>query len=124
MAALLTCLNTPINRPTALKLLPCPPTPPSCLRSQDILHSFYIARKTSPGLKTCDGHQELLKYMRSDVLEVASRLQKGGLGYMEDTSEFEEKVSGRAARESRQSSRSNRCSYGDGSFIRLNFNCL
>ncbi|XP_062408116.1 tyrosine-protein kinase BAZ1B [Sardina pilchardus] len=61
-------------------------------RSQDILHSIHLTRKGNPGLKTCDGHQELLKYMRSDVLEVASRLQKGGLGYMDDTSSFEEKV--------------------------------
>ncbi|XP_041920325.1 tyrosine-protein kinase BAZ1B isoform X2 [Alosa sapidissima] len=61
-------------------------------RSQDILHSIHLTRKGNPGLKTCDGHQELLKYMRSDVLEVASRLQKGGLGYMDDTSKFEEKV--------------------------------
>ncbi|KAG2459400.1 tyrosine-protein kinase BAZ1B [Polypterus senegalus] len=59
---------------------------------QDILHSMFLARKPSPGLKTCDGHQELLKFLRSDILEVASRLQKGGLGYMDDTSEFEERV--------------------------------
>ncbi|KAL4647669.1 tyrosine-protein kinase BAZ1B [Arapaima gigas] len=61
-------------------------------RYQDILHSIHLARKASPRLKTCDGHEELLKYLRSDILEVASRLQKGGLGYMDDISEFEEKV--------------------------------
>uniref|UniRef100_A0A8C9SPG7 Tyrosine-protein kinase BAZ1B n=1 Tax=Scleropages formosus TaxID=113540 RepID=A0A8C9SPG7_SCLFO len=61
-------------------------------RYQDVLHSIHLARKASPRLKTCDGHEELLKYLRSDILEVASRLQKGGLGYMDDISEFEEKV--------------------------------
>ncbi|MFT7809524.1 tyrosine-protein kinase BAZ1B [Arapaima gigas] len=61
-------------------------------RYQDILHSISLAQKSSLGLKTCDGHQELLDYLRSDIVEVASRLQKGGLGYMEDTSGFEEKV--------------------------------
>ncbi|KAJ8414503.1 hypothetical protein AAFF_G00037050 [Aldrovandia affinis] len=59
---------------------------------QDILHSIYLARKPNLGLKTCDGHQELLRYLRSDVMEVASRLHKGGLGYMDDLSEFEERV--------------------------------
>uniref|UniRef100_A0A3P8YRP8 Bromodomain adjacent to zinc finger domain 1B n=1 Tax=Esox lucius TaxID=8010 RepID=A0A3P8YRP8_ESOLU len=64
-------------------------------RYQDILHSINLARKGSPGLRSCDGYQELLKYLRSDIIEVASRLQKGGLGYMDDTmDEFEEKVRG------------------------------
>uniref|UniRef100_A0A8C7JRL9 Tyrosine-protein kinase BAZ1B n=1 Tax=Oncorhynchus kisutch TaxID=8019 RepID=A0A8C7JRL9_ONCKI len=63
------------------------------VRYQDILHSINLARKGNPGLRSCDGHQELLKYMRSDVIEVASRLQKGGLGYMDDSmDEFEKKV--------------------------------
>jgi hypothetical protein len=62
-------------------------------RYQDILHSINLARKGNPGLRSCDGHQELLKYLRSDVIEVASRLQKGGLGYMDDSmDEFERKV--------------------------------
>ncbi|KAJ8402237.1 hypothetical protein AAFF_G00371020 [Aldrovandia affinis] len=61
-------------------------------RYQDILHSIYLARKPNLGLKTCDGHHELLKFLRSDLIEVASRLQKGGLGYMDDTSDFEERV--------------------------------
>lgn len=62
-------------------------------RYQDILHSINLARKGNPGLRSCDGHQELLKYLRSDVIEVASRLQKGGLGYMDDSmDEFEKKV--------------------------------
>ncbi|KAL1256269.1 hypothetical protein QQF64_011814, partial [Cirrhinus molitorella] len=59
---------------------------------QEILHSIHLTKKGNQGLKTCDGYQELLKYLRSDIIEVASRLQKGGLGYMEDTSEFEERV--------------------------------
>ncbi|XP_055735910.1 tyrosine-protein kinase BAZ1B-like [Salvelinus fontinalis] len=63
------------------------------VRYQDILHSINLTRKGNPGLRSCDGHQELLKYMRSDVIEVASRLQKGGLGYMDDSmDEFEKKV--------------------------------
>lgn len=56
------------------------------------MHSIHLTKKGNPGLKTCDGYQELLKFSRSDIIEVASRLQKGGLGYMEDTSEFEERV--------------------------------
>lgn len=44
------------------------------------------------GLKSCDGNQELLNFLRSDLIEVATRLQKGGLGYMEGTSEFEARV--------------------------------
>lgn len=44
------------------------------------------------GLKSCDGSQELLNFLRSDLIEVATRLQKGGLGYVEETSEFEARV--------------------------------
>ncbi|XP_069801623.1 tyrosine-protein kinase BAZ1B isoform X2 [Dendropsophus ebraccatus] len=61
-------------------------------RYQDILHSIHLARKQNLGLKTCDGHQELLNFLRSDVIEVATRLQKGGLGYLDDTTELEEKI--------------------------------
>lgn len=46
------------------------------------------------GLKSCDGNQELLNFLRSDLIEVATRLQKGGLGYIEGTSEFEARVRG------------------------------
>uniref|UniRef100_A0A8C5ANN9 Bromodomain adjacent to zinc finger domain, 1B n=1 Tax=Gadus morhua TaxID=8049 RepID=A0A8C5ANN9_GADMO len=62
-------------------------------RYQDILHSIHLSRKVKPGLRTCHGHQELLKYLRSDILEVASRLQKGGLGYLEDNTDIEDEVS-------------------------------
>lgn len=62
------------------------------VRYQDILHSIYLTRKGRAALRSCDGHQELLKYLRSDILEVASRLQKGGLGYLEDNALFENKV--------------------------------
>ncbi|XP_056414619.1 tyrosine-protein kinase BAZ1B [Hyla sarda] len=61
-------------------------------RYQDILHSIHLARKQNLGLKTCDGHQELLNFLRSDIIEVATRLQKGGLGYLDDTTELEDKV--------------------------------
>lgn len=61
-------------------------------RYQDILHSIHLARKQNLGLKTCDGQQELLNFLRSDIIEVATRLQKGGLGYLDDTTELEEKV--------------------------------
>ncbi|XP_066455819.1 tyrosine-protein kinase BAZ1B [Eleutherodactylus coqui] len=61
-------------------------------RYQDILHSIHLARKQNLGLKICDGHQELLNFLRSDIIEVATRLQKGGLGYLDDTTELEEKV--------------------------------
>lgn len=44
------------------------------------------------GLRTCDGHTELLKYLRSDIQEVASRLHKGGLGYLEDNVDIEDEV--------------------------------
>ncbi|XP_067866303.1 tyrosine-protein kinase BAZ1B isoform X2 [Heterodontus francisci] len=58
----------------------------------DILHSLHLARKPNLGLKSCDGHQELLNYLRTDLIEVATRLQKGGLGYMDKCDEFEERV--------------------------------
>uniref|UniRef100_A0A8C5LQK6 Tyrosine-protein kinase BAZ1B n=1 Tax=Leptobrachium leishanense TaxID=445787 RepID=A0A8C5LQK6_9ANUR len=61
-------------------------------RYPDIMHSIHLARKQNLGLKTCDGHQELLKFLRNDIIEVATRLQKGGLGYLDDTTELEAKV--------------------------------
>lgn len=61
-------------------------------RYQDILHSIYLSRKSKLGLRTCDGYAELLKYMRSDIQEIASRLQKGGLGYLDDSIDIEEQL--------------------------------
>uniref|UniRef100_A0A3Q2ZY81 Tyrosine-protein kinase BAZ1B n=1 Tax=Kryptolebias marmoratus TaxID=37003 RepID=A0A3Q2ZY81_KRYMA len=61
-------------------------------RYQDIVHSIHLTRKAKVGLRTCDGYEELLKYLRSDIQEVASRLQKGGLGYMDDATDIEEQV--------------------------------
>ncbi|XP_061575172.1 tyrosine-protein kinase BAZ1B [Cololabis saira] len=61
-------------------------------RYQDILHSIHLARKAKLGLRTCDGFTELLKYMRSDVQEIASRLQKGGLGYLDDNVDIEDQL--------------------------------
>uniref|UniRef100_A0A8B9SRR3 Tyrosine-protein kinase BAZ1B n=1 Tax=Anas platyrhynchos TaxID=8839 RepID=A0A8B9SRR3_ANAPL len=61
-------------------------------RYQDITHSIHLARKQNLGLKSCDGNQELLNYLRSDLIEVATRLQKGGLGYVDVTPEFEARV--------------------------------
>ncbi|XP_062860363.1 tyrosine-protein kinase BAZ1B [Trichomycterus rosablanca] len=61
-------------------------------RYPDIVHSVHLGRKANAGLRTCDGHEELLKYLRSDIIEVSSRLEKGGLGFMENTAEFEEQV--------------------------------
>lgn len=51
-----------------------------------------MTRKAKLGLRTCDGYAELLKYLRSDIQEVASRLQKGGLGYLDDNVDIEEQV--------------------------------
>lgn len=64
----------------------------SPLRYQDIIHSIHLARKQNLGLKSCDGSQELLNFLRSDLIEVATRLQKGGLGYISE-GEFEARVS-------------------------------
>uniref|UniRef100_A0A8D0FA19 Tyrosine-protein kinase BAZ1B n=1 Tax=Strix occidentalis caurina TaxID=311401 RepID=A0A8D0FA19_STROC len=61
-------------------------------RYQDITHSIHLARKQNLGLKSCDGNQELLNYLRSDLIEVATRLQKGGLGYVDVTPEYEARV--------------------------------
>lgn len=61
-------------------------------RYQDILHSIHMTRKGKLGLRTCDGQEELLKYLRSDIQEVASRLQKGGLGYLDDDINIEDQV--------------------------------
>uniref|UniRef100_A0A3P8TJ14 Tyrosine-protein kinase BAZ1B n=1 Tax=Amphiprion percula TaxID=161767 RepID=A0A3P8TJ14_AMPPE len=66
---------------------------PPCFRYQDIIHSIHLTRKGKLGLRTCDGSSELLKYLRSDIQEVASRLQKGGLGYLDDNTDIEEQVS-------------------------------
>ena len=69
-----------------------PPLSLNFSRYQDIIHSIHLARKPNLGLKSCDGNQELLNFLRSDLIEVATRLQKGGLGYVEETSEFEARV--------------------------------
>ncbi|XP_048225034.1 tyrosine-protein kinase BAZ1B [Perognathus longimembris pacificus] len=61
-------------------------------RYHDIIHSIHLARKPNLGLRACDGNQELLNFLRSDLIEVATRLQKGGLGYVEETAEFEARV--------------------------------
>uniref|UniRef100_A0A671X536 Tyrosine-protein kinase BAZ1B n=1 Tax=Sparus aurata TaxID=8175 RepID=A0A671X536_SPAAU len=59
---------------------------------QEILHSIHMTRKAKLGLRTCDGYTELLRYLRSDIQEVASRLQKGGLGYLDDNVDIEEQM--------------------------------
>uniref|UniRef100_A0A667YNJ2 Tyrosine-protein kinase BAZ1B n=1 Tax=Myripristis murdjan TaxID=586833 RepID=A0A667YNJ2_9TELE len=61
-------------------------------RYQELVHSIHLSRKAKLGLRTCDGHQELLKYLRSDIQEVASRLQKGGLGYLDENTDIEDQV--------------------------------
>ncbi|TMS07578.1 Tyrosine-protein kinase BAZ1B [Larimichthys crocea] len=61
-------------------------------RYQDIVHSIHLTRKAKMGLRTCDGYAELLNYLRSDIQEVASRLQKGGLGYLDDNVDLEEQL--------------------------------
>ncbi|XP_068601500.1 tyrosine-protein kinase BAZ1B [Brachionichthys hirsutus] len=61
-------------------------------RYQDVLHSIHLTRKAKLGLRTCDGYAELLKYLRSDIQEVASRLQKGGLGYLDDHVDIEDQM--------------------------------
>nr|XP_033487187.1 tyrosine-protein kinase BAZ1B [Epinephelus lanceolatus] len=61
-------------------------------RYRDILHSIHLARKGKMGLRTCDGYAELLNYLRSDIQEVASRLQKGGLGYLDDNVDIEDQL--------------------------------
>lgn len=63
-----------------------------CFRYQEILHSIHLTRKGKASLRTCDGYEELLKYLRSDIQEIASRLQKGGLGYLDDNVNIEEQV--------------------------------
>jgi len=52
----------------------------------------HLTRKAKLGLRTCDGDSELLSYLRSDIQEVASRLHKGGLGYLDDYVDLEEQV--------------------------------
>ncbi|TDH15017.1 hypothetical protein EPR50_G00026860 [Perca flavescens] len=61
-------------------------------RYQDILHSVHLTRKSKMALRTCDGYAELLNYLRSDIQEVASRLQKGGLGYLDDNIDIEDQL--------------------------------
>ncbi|KAL6116291.1 baz1b [Pungitius sinensis] len=61
-------------------------------RYQDILHSVHQTRKAKMSLRTCDGYTELLKFLRSDIIEVASRLHKGGLGYLDDNVDIAEEL--------------------------------
>ncbi|XP_040045619.2 tyrosine-protein kinase BAZ1B [Gasterosteus aculeatus] len=61
-------------------------------RYQDILHSVHLTRKAKMSLRTCDGYTELLKFLRSDIIEVASRLHKGGLGYLDDNVDIAEEL--------------------------------
>ncbi|XP_045929544.1 tyrosine-protein kinase BAZ1B isoform X3 [Micropterus dolomieu] len=61
-------------------------------RYQEILHSIHLTRKGKVGLRSCDGYTELLKYLRSDIQEIASRLQKGGLGYLDDNIDIEDQL--------------------------------
>ncbi|KAJ8280315.1 hypothetical protein GJAV_G00053130 [Gymnothorax javanicus] len=62
------------------------------LRYQDIVDSIRLVQKPTQQLNTCDVHQELLRFLRSDIMEMASRLQKGGLGQIDDLTELEERV--------------------------------
>lgn len=88
-----TCYSSNWNLWTIFKsFFISPPACPNFSRYQDIVHSIHLARKPNLGLKSCDGNQELLNFLRSDLIEVATRLQKGGLGYVEETSEFEARV--------------------------------
>lgn len=85
------CCQT--EKTCGVKLLSRPPNPPlPIFRYQEILHSIHLTRKAKLGLRTCDGYSELLKYLRSDITEVASRLQKGGLGYLDDNMDVEDEV--------------------------------
>lgn len=63
-----------------------------CFRYQEILHSIHLTRKGKLSLRSCDGYAELLKYLRSDIQEIASRLQKGGLGYLDDNFAIDDQV--------------------------------
>lgn len=88
-------------------------SPPSVLRYQDILHSIHLTRKAKQGLRSCDGYSELLKYLRSDITEVASRLHKGGLGYLEDDVDLEEQVNvGRMLKENENRGRGMKRKHG------------
>lgn len=57
------------------------------------MHSIHLTRKGKQALRTCDGYEELLNYLRSDIQEIASRLQKGGLGYLDEDVDIEDQVS-------------------------------
>ncbi|XP_023663028.1 tyrosine-protein kinase BAZ1B-like isoform X2 [Paramormyrops kingsleyae] len=61
-------------------------------RYQDIQQSISAAQKAGSQQKTCDSPLELLHYLQNDILEVALRLQKGGLGDLDDIGRFEDKV--------------------------------
>lgn len=67
----------------------------SLARYQDIIHSINLTRKDKVGLDVPDEDTELLKFLRSDIQEIASRLLKGGLGYFDDDKDIEDQVSRR-----------------------------
>ncbi|XP_061924236.1 tyrosine-protein kinase BAZ1B [Entelurus aequoreus] len=59
---------------------------------QDIMHSIHLTRKEKVVTRAADGDTELLKYLRSDIQEIASRLLKGGLGYFDDDADIEDQL--------------------------------
>uniref|UniRef100_A0A3Q2Y1D7 Tyrosine-protein kinase BAZ1B n=1 Tax=Hippocampus comes TaxID=109280 RepID=A0A3Q2Y1D7_HIPCM len=61
-------------------------------RYQDIIHSINLTRKDKVGLDVPDEDTELLKFLRSDIQEIASRLLKGGLGYFDDEKDIEDQL--------------------------------
>ncbi|KAM9812880.1 tyrosine-protein kinase BAZ1B isoform X1 [Syngnathus typhle] len=59
---------------------------------QDIIHSINLTRKDKVGLGVPDEDAELLKFLRGDIQEIASRLLKGGLGYFDDDVNMEDQL--------------------------------
>ncbi|KAM9801592.1 tyrosine-protein kinase BAZ1B [Neosynchiropus ocellatus] len=57
-----------------------------------ITHSINISTKHKLGLNPCNQEVDLINFIRSDIQEVASRLQKGGLGYLDDDVDLEEQL--------------------------------
>ncbi|XP_057695395.1 tyrosine-protein kinase BAZ1B [Corythoichthys intestinalis] len=59
---------------------------------QDIIHSINLIRKDKVVPRVSDVDKELLKYLRTDIQEIASRLLKGGLGYFDEDKDIEEEL--------------------------------
>ncbi|XP_077578695.1 tyrosine-protein kinase BAZ1B [Stigmatopora nigra] len=59
---------------------------------QDIIHSINLIHKDKAGPSVPAENTALLKYLRTDIQEIASRLLKGGLGYFDEDKDIDDEM--------------------------------